>query len=142
MILETIGPMDQANAVYQQILKLDPNNSLALNNLAYHKAEEGQDLDSALSMAQRAHQMEPNATNLADTLGWIYIKKNMSGEAERIFKDLVVKDPANSMFHYHYGMALVQKGDKSSARREFETALRNKPSKDEASKIQQELTRL
>jgi tetratricopeptide (TPR) repeat protein len=142
MILETIGPIDQANAVYQQILKLDPNNPLALNNLAFHKAEEGQDLDSALSMAQRAHQIEPAATNLADTLGWIYIKKNMSTEAERIFKDLVVKDPANSVFHYHYGMALVLKGDKSSARREFETALRNKPSKDEASKIQQELTRL
>jgi predicted Zn-dependent protease len=142
MILETIGPLDQANAVYQQILKLDPNNALALNNLAFHKAEDGQDLDSALSMAQRAHQMEPNASSMADTLGWIYIKKNMSGEAERIFKDLVVKDPSSAVFHYHYGMALMLKGDKSSARRELEAAMRNKPSKDEAGKIQNALLKL
>ncbi len=142
LILETIGPMDQANAVYEQILKLEPNNAVALNNLAFHKAEEGLDLDAALTMAQRAHQIAPNATNLADTLGWIYIKKNMSSEAERIFKDLVVKEPDNSTFHYHYGLALKQKGDKSSARRELETALKDKPSKDEAGKIQDALKNL
>jgi tetratricopeptide (TPR) repeat protein len=142
MILETIGPADQAKSVYEQVLKLDPNNWTALNNLAYRKAEEGLDLDAALTMAQRARQIQPNVTAVADTLGWIYIKKNMSGEAERIFKDLVVKDPASSTFRYHYGLALKQKGDKSSARREFEAALKDKPSKDEAGKIQDELTKL
>jgi tetratricopeptide (TPR) repeat protein len=142
MILETIGPVDQAKAVYEQILKLDPNQAIALNNLAFRKAEEGLDLDSALSMAQRAHQILPNATNMADTLGWIYIKKNLSSDAERIFKDLVVKEPANATFHYHYGMVLMQKGDKSSARRELEIALRNKPPKEEADKIQTLLTKL
>lgn len=142
MILETIGPVDQAKAVYEQILKIEPNNPVALNNLAYRKAEEGLDLDSALTMAQRARQLAPNATALADTLGWIYIKKNLSADAERIFKDLVVKEPANAMFHYHYGMALIQKGDKTSARRELETALKNKPSKDDAGKIQDLLTKL
>jgi Flp pilus assembly protein TadD len=141
-ILETIGPVDQAKAVYEQILKLEPNNAIALNNLAYRKAEEGQDLDEALRMAQHARQIEPNATAMADTLGWIYIKKNLSADAERIFKDLVEKDPANSTFHYHYGLVLKQKGDKFSARREFEAALKNKPSKDEAGKIQDELTKL
>jgi tetratricopeptide (TPR) repeat protein len=142
MILETIGPVDQAKAVYEQILKLDPNQAIALNNLAYRKAEEGLDLDSALTMAQRAHQILPNANAMADTLGWIYIKKNLSSDAERIFKDLVNKEPANATFHYHYGMALMQKGDKSSARRELETALRNKPPKEEADKIQNLLTKL
>jgi len=120
----------------------EPNNAIALNNLAYRKAEEGQDLDEALRMAQHARQIQPNATAMADTLGWIYIKKNMSGEAERIFKDLVDKDPNNPMFHYHYGMALMQKGDKSSAKREFEVALKNKPSKDDAGKIQDLLNKL
>lgn len=142
LILETTGPADQAKAVYERILKIDPNQAVALNNLAFRKAEEGQDLDSALTMAQRAHQMQPNATAMADTLGWIYIKKNLSGEAEQIFKDLVKKDPANPTFRYHYGMALIQKGDKLSARRELETALKNKPSKDEVGKIQDLLTKL
>jgi tetratricopeptide (TPR) repeat protein len=142
MILETIGSADQAKAVYEQLLKIDPNNATALNNLAFRKAEEGLDLDSALTMAQKARQIEPNTTAMADTLGWIYIKKNMTTEAGRIFEDLVKKDPAVSTYHYHYGMALIQKGDKTSARRELETALRDKPSKDEAGKIQELLTKL
>ncbi|MGH9647979.1 MAG: tetratricopeptide repeat protein [Bryobacteraceae bacterium] len=142
LILETIGPVDQAKAVYEKILKLDPNNAVALNNLAYRKAEEGQDLDAALAMAQRARQIAPNANAMADTLGWIYIKKNLSADAERIFKDLVDKDPTSSTFHYHYGLSLKQKGDKTSARHEFETALKDKPSKDEVGKIQDELTKL
>ena len=142
MILETIGPVDQAKAVYEQILKIDPNNYIALNNLAFRKAEEGQDLDAALTMAQRARQLAPTATAMADTLGWIYIKKNLSADAERIFKELVEKDPANSTFHLHYGMALIQKGDKTSARRQLEIALKSKPSKDEAGKIQDLLTKL
>ena len=128
--------------MYEQLLKIDPNNAVALNNLAYRKAEEGLDLDSALNMAQKARQIQPNMTTVADTVGWIYIKKNMTTEAARIFEDLVKKDPAVSTYHYHYGMVLIQKGDKSSARRELETALRDKPSKDEAGKIQELLTKL
>jgi tetratricopeptide (TPR) repeat protein len=142
LILETIGPPDQAKAVYEEILKINPDEAVALNNLAFRKAEEGVDLDAALAMAQKARQILPNATAMADTLGWIYIKKNLSADAERIFKDLVQKEPANPTYHYHYAMALMQKGDKPSARRELEMALKNKPSKDEAGKIQDALTRL
>jgi tetratricopeptide (TPR) repeat protein len=142
LILETTGPADQAKAIYEQILKLDPNQPIALNNLAYRKAEEGTDLDSALAMAQRARQAAPDAASMADTVGWIYIKKNQSAEAERIFKDLVIKEPANYQFHYHYGMALSQKGDKTSAKRELQTALKNNPSKDDAKKIQDMLSQL
>jgi tetratricopeptide (TPR) repeat protein len=142
LILETLGPADQAKAVYEHILKLDPNHPIALNNLAYRKAEEGQDLDGALTMAQRARQLQPNATAMADTLGWIYIKKNLSADATRIFQDLVKKEPDNAIYHYHYGLALIQKGDKPSARRELEVALKNKPPKNEADKIQDELKKL
>jgi tetratricopeptide (TPR) repeat protein len=141
-ILETVGPAEQAKPIYEQILKLEPNNAVALNNLAMRKADEGSDLDAALTMAQRARQLAPNASAMADTLGWIYIKKNMSGDAERIFKDLVDKDPTNSTFRYHYGLALIQKGDKPSARKQLEIALKSKPSKPEASKIQDALKNL
>jgi predicted Zn-dependent protease len=79
---------------------------------------------------------------MADTLGWIYIKKNLSADATRIFQDLVKREPDNAIYHYHYGLALIQKGDKPSARRELEVALKNKPPKNEADKIQDELKKL
>jgi hypothetical protein len=39
-------------------------------------------------------------------------------------------------------MALSQKGDKTSAKRELQTALKNNPSKDDAKKIQDMLSQL
>ena len=59
---------------------------------------------------------------MADTLGWIYLKKNLSDNAIEIFQDLVAKAPNQSTFHYHLGMALYQKGDKPKAIKEL-----NKP---------------
>lgn len=139
LLMEGTGKRELAKPIYEQILKIEPDHPVALNNLAFIKAEEGVDLDQALTMAQRARQKAPTQPDIADTLGWIYIKKNMSQDAVRVFADLVQKDPNNSTFHYHYGMALLQTGDKSSARKEFETALKYNPSVDEKRKIQDEL---
>jgi Flp pilus assembly protein TadD len=137
LMMDGTGKRDQAKPIYEQILKIDPGHPVALNNLAFIKAEEGNDLDQALTMAQRARQKLPNSTDVADTLGWIYIKKNLSEDAIRVFTDLIQKEPKNPTFRYHFGMALIQKGDKIGAKRELEMAIRNNPSRDEAGKIQE-----
>src|SRR6266404_3513065 len=142
LLMDGTGKRDQAKPIYEQILKIVPDHPVALNNLAFIKAEEGVDLDQALTMAQRARQKLPNSPDIADTLGWIYIKKNLSEDAVRVFKDLVVKEPANPTYHYHFGMALMQKGDKPSAKKEFDMAMKNNPSKDELGKIQNLLQKI
>jgi Flp pilus assembly protein TadD len=142
LILDGTGKREQAKPIYEQILKIQPDHAVALNNLAFIKAEEGVDLDQALTMSQRARQKMPNAPEVSDTLGWIYIKKNLSEDAVRVFKDLTAQVPNRATFHYHYGMALLQKGDKPLARKEFETALSDNPSKDEEAKIKDLLQKI
>jgi Flp pilus assembly protein TadD len=137
MVLEGTGKRDQAKPLYEKVLRLQPDQEYALNNLAYIKAEEGVDLDTALTMAQRARQKRPDNNSIADTLGWIYIKKNLSDDAVRIFTELVSKEPKNPTFHYHLGMALMQKGDKAAARKALEVALQNNPPAGEAAKIRE-----
>jgi len=137
LLLDGTGRRDQAKPIYEQILKIQPDHPVALNNLAFIKAEEGVDLDSAITMAQRALQKAPLSTNIKDTLGWIYIKKNLSNDAVQVFKDLVAAEPKNPAFHYHYGMALLQKGDRPAAVRELQLAIDDKPSKDDADKIRE-----
>jgi len=46
------------------------------------------------------------------------------------------------VFHYHYGMALLQKGDKPSAKKEFEAALADNPSTGDKAKIQELMQKL
>jgi tetratricopeptide (TPR) repeat protein len=135
LLYDTAGQRTNARPLYEQILRLQPDNPVALNNLAFILADSGSDLDQAMTMAQRAKQQRPNDNNISDTLGWIYIKKNLSDSAIVIFRDLVDKDPERSTYRYHYAMALLQKGDKSSAKKELEAALRSKPQKDEEGKI-------
>jgi tetratricopeptide (TPR) repeat protein len=137
MLLDSVGRRPEAKQYYEQIIRLQPDNVIALNNLAYIKAEEGTDLDQAMSYAQRAKQQAPKEADISDTLGWIYIKKNLSDEAVRIFRDLVKERPANSTYHYHLALALFQKGDRSAAKQECDAALKNNPSQDEQNKIKQ-----
>lgn len=142
LIYEGTGKSEQARPIWEQILKIQPDHPLALNNLAFAKAQDGVDLDQALTMSQKARQQMPNNASVSDTLGWIYVKKNLSDDAVRIFKDLTTQVPDSPTFHYHYGVALLQKGDKPSAKKELEKALADKPSVGEEKQIKELLQKI
>jgi tetratricopeptide (TPR) repeat protein len=133
--LDTAGRKPESVQAWEQAIKLDPRNAVALNNLAFLMAESGGDLDQALTYAQRAEQMMPSMNEVSDTLGWIYLKKNLSDNAMDIFQRLVTKAPDNSTYRYHLGMALSQKGDRPRAIKELQQALHSNPSKEEEGKI-------
>ena len=137
MVMESQGQIMQAKPLYEKIMTLDPDNPIALNNIAYMMAEEGTNLDQALSYANRAKQRLPNHPDVNDTLGWIYIKKNLSDNAVSIFRDLIQKYPERSTYYYHLGMALYQKGDKPSAKKSLEVALTKNPDNVEQTKIKE-----
>jgi tetratricopeptide (TPR) repeat protein len=142
LTLDHAGRWSEAKQIYEATLKLDANSGIPLNNLAFLIAEHNGDLDDALTKATKAKQLLPNTYEVADTLGWIYLKKNMSDNAIDIFKDLVQKAPNHSTFRYHLGMALYQKGDKPKAIKELNEALKYNPPKDEREKITQMLAKL
>lgn len=142
MTLDSAGRKQEARSAYEQTLKLDPSNAVALNNLAFLIAEYGGDLDQALTYAQRAKQMMPTLLEVSDTLGWIYLKKNMSDSAIDIFTELVRKQPDHALYQYHLGMAFSQKGDRRRAIQALETALKNSPRREDAVKIREMLAKL
>src|SRR5207302_5648431 len=96
LMLDGVGKHNESKPLYEEVLRIDPNSVAALNNLAYLKAEEGTDLDTALTLAQRARQGAPQDPNIADTLGWIYIKKNLSDDAIRVYREIVLTAPDNA----------------------------------------------
>jgi len=142
LALDSAGRKADARKIYESTLKADPNNGVALNNLAFLIADSGGDLDQALTLAQRAKQMLPNTAEVSDTLGLIYLRKNLSDNAIDIFRDLVTKQPLQSTFHYHLGMAFSQKGDRPRALEQLQQALKDDPPREEKAKIQQLLSQL
>ena len=140
IILERLDRGAEAEQRYRSVLKANPNNTAALNNLAFLLAESGELLDEALVLAQRAVSLSEDDANLADTLGWVYLKRNMSGEALRIFDRLVANHPDNATYRYHLGAALVKTGKIERARPELEAALSKGLSAAEETEIRALLT--
>ena len=140
--LDASGKRPEALTAYRDAMKLDPNNGVVLNNLAYLMTETGGNLDEALTLAQRAKQQMPNFAEVSDTIGWIYIKKKLSESAIEIFRDLNGKVKDNSTYHFHYGIALAQKGDKNNALKELKEALQYKPKKGEENQIKEMVQKL
>lgn len=137
LVLDTAGHWDDANKVYQATLKMEPNNPIALNNLAFLMAEHGGDLDQALTLAQRAKQLLPDLPEVSDTLGDIYLRKNLYGDAVDIFKDLVTKVPTSSTYHFHLARAYYQQGDKLHAQSQLQLAMKYSPAPTERNQIQE-----
>jgi tetratricopeptide (TPR) repeat protein len=142
MLYETQNKPDVARKYYEEAVKSDPNNALALNNLAYLISQSNGDLDLALTYATRAKQRLPGHPEINDTLGWIYLKKNLTDNAIDTFKGLVIQSPRNPTYHYHYAMALMQKGDRESAKKECQVALSASPRKEEEQDIRTLMNKL
>jgi tetratricopeptide (TPR) repeat protein len=135
MTYEINGKRDSTEPLYKKILTLDPNNFVALNNLAYLMVTQNGDTDMALTYVQKAKQYAPNNPDIDDTLGLIYLKKNQHDNAIRIFKELLNKNPSHVTWRIHMADALFNKGDKLQAKKELEEAARNGPSAEEKNLI-------
>ena len=135
VIYDQSGRTEQARVAYENALKIDPDNAQAMNNLAYLKAQDQVDLDRALTLAERARKKLPDRPDVEDTLAFVYVRKNLTDEGLRMMRDLVGKYPNNPVYHYHLALALFQKGDKLSAKKELSTALTLKPSAADQARI-------
>ena len=116
-----------AKKKYEEALTINPRSMVANNNLAYLYAEEGENLDRALLLAQNAVAQSPDNPTVQDTLGWVYYKKDLPDLAIRAFEQSIAKDGKNALYYYHLGVAQVKKGEVSRGRQSLESALKLRP---------------
>lgn len=138
MIKEAQGRGTEARERYERIMQIDSRAAVAANNLAWMYAEQGDNLDVALQLAQTAKLQLPDQAEVNDTLGWVYLKKGLPALAIPPLEQSVEKDPQNPMYRFRLGVAYARAGDKTAARRELERALTLKtdfPGADEARQI-------
>ena len=135
LLYDISGRPEEARKGYEQVLKLQPDNYAALNNLAYSMADQGVDLDKALQFAERARAQRPTEPDITDTIALIYLRRNQIPESTRLFSDLVSREPNRATYHLHYATALYQKGDKLAAKKELDAAQRTGPTDKEKLQI-------
>lgn len=136
------GRIPEAIDTYRHSLELRADNLAVMNNLAVLITDSGGNLEEAMKLAQVAMQKAPAQPDFADTLGWIYFKKNWNDSALQVFRGLTHKYPGNANYRYHFGMALLQKGDRRTAKTELQTALSKNPSPEVRQNIEAALAKI
>lgn len=133
LILEAQGKTKEARAAYEELVSADPEAGVAANNLAWLYAEQGGgNLDQALTLAQTAKRKLPGSAEVNDTLGWVFYKKDLPGQAVTAFEDAIKMDPKSPQYHYHLGLAHSKNGNRLKAREALDAALKLKPDFKEA----------
>jgi tetratricopeptide (TPR) repeat protein len=126
MLLESQGQIAEAEKQYRQTIALDATAAVASNNLAWIYAQANKNLDEALQLAQTAKQGIPDDPHVTDTLGWVYVRKNFASLAIPHLESSVLKDPNNSVYQYHVGLAYLMAGQGEKAKRALTRALQIK----------------
>ena len=123
VILQGQGKADQARDRFSRALELDPDATVAANNLAWLYAESGERLDAALQLALRAKARLPDSPEVDDTVGYVHYKRNSAAQAIPFFERSVKAAPNNATYHFHLGLALAKANDPTRARQHLTRAL-------------------
>lgn len=106
-----LGNDVEAEAHLQQAIMLNPDLAVAYNNLAYLYVERGLYLHKAVSLAEKAVQLDGDNPAYLDTLGWVYYHQGRYLEAVRYLKRAleIGEDtlPPESLVEVYYHLALA-----------------------------------
>ena len=118
-----------AIAHYHAMLAIDPENIVALNNLAIALSDSGD--AKASDYAERAYRLSPYNPDVMDTLGWVLVQAHDTDRGTELLRAASNLSPTNGQIRLHFAKALIQAGaraikigigagDKGGARRELE----------------------
>lgn len=108
-----------AEAQYREVLKLQPENALALNNVAWLMATAKK--PGAVAMAEKAVALLPDRPVIMDTLALALSAEGQKGKAVDIMRQAVRLEEKNPQLRFNLAKLLVDAGDKAAAKTELET---------------------
>jgi tetratricopeptide (TPR) repeat protein len=95
MLMQNSGRNEESVALNRRVLEVDPNNVVALNNLAWVLCEQQGQYQEALELAEKGLKMAPAYADLIDTRGTIHYRLGHLDEAVRDYSRCIELYPAN-----------------------------------------------
>lgn len=125
-LYERLDRPDDAIRVYETLVTREPGSVVAANNLAMLLVSYRNDAASLERAAQLAgklnHVSEPSILN---TRGWVKFRRGEFQESLVLLQQAVDKSPESPLMRYHLGMAQLKTGDRVSAEKNLEAAVRS-----------------
>jgi len=105
----------ECDSAYENALKVDSNNSYALNNYAYFLSLRKLNLDKAESMSKKSLIIEPRNPSYYDTYGWIRFQQKQYEDAKINIEKSLEMEPNNTEVMDHLGDVYFQLNQKDKA---------------------------
>ena len=130
---------DKAEADFQRVLAIEPDNADALNYLGYTWVDRGENLTEAFEMIRKAVELEPNNGAITDSLGWAHYKLGQYEEAKIQLEKAVELSPSSATIIDHLGDVYWKLGRFREAGYQWERALEYDPTDEERANIRLKL---
>lgn len=108
-----------AEGHYRGVLQKQPDNALALNNVAWLMAQQGK--PGAVPMAERAVQLQPGRPQLLDTLATALAADNQVARALETQKQALARAPQDPNLRLNLARLYLKADDQAGARAELDT---------------------
>jgi len=112
---EDPATMDEAEALYQQAVQLDPWLGIAYTNRGNIRFRR-HDVHQAESLYRKALGIDPKQPEAQYNLGYVMLERGDSESAVPLFKGAIEADPKFSDAYFNLAMAFEQLGEPSKAR--------------------------
>lgn len=112
----------EARSLYEQLLRINPEDGMVLNNLAYLLMEDLNDPTAARVYAEKAAELNPNEPNVLDTLGWNLILLGDHDGGIAMLREALGTGARMPVLHYHLAVGLQRRGQASKNNADLEDA--------------------
>ena len=127
MLMQSVGRDEEAAVLNRKILEIDPNNIVAINNLAWVLCEDQAQYEEALRLAERGLTLAPDYLDLIDTRG---VANDRSGNLEKAAADFSrcielypSRSPTSVVPRFHLARVYAKMGRKTQAVQQLKDAL-------------------
>ena len=119
ILLQISGHPEESATLYQRLLEVEPDNIIAMNNLAWIMSEVQGKHQQALDLAQKGLKIAPKYYDLIDTRGVIYYRLGEYDKAIRDFNECIKLypgiTPTSIGTRFYLARALAELGQKDKA---------------------------
>lgn len=127
MLLQATGRHAESAELYKRVLAIQPDNVIAINNLAWILCEQQGKHQQALQLAMRGLDIAPNYVDLVDTCGVAHYRLRQYDQAVQCFTKCLKLYPdgipAATAAYFHLGRALARLAQKEQAMENLKKAV-------------------
>jgi len=119
-LMASTSNLNAEKQAYEEALRRDPENPFVLNNLAFLMARNGQDLQKALTFAERARHGLPKSWEVNDTLAYVYLRLGLTRNAVATLEEVSQDQRGPALDKTRAVIDKLRRGELAEVRRQME----------------------